>query len=117
MSVDLAPIYLQAANVIRINGHCQNWFFDLYSEGKKLRKDCRVCTVGALSLAVTGDPVPPVVLEGVLREAIADLSARIYSPVEDDDPVERVAAWNDARGRTPADVIAAFEAAAKAVAA
>ncbi|MGW0579804.1 DUF6197 family protein [Streptomyces sp. NPDC002920] len=49
--------------------------------------------------------------------AAAHLSARInYDAAPGAGPMERVAEWNDADGRTPADVIAVFERAAREVA-
>jgi hypothetical protein len=104
----LAAVYEKAADVVRINGHCKNWFYD---------SDLRVCTLGALSMAVTGEPQPPERLDGLLAEAVADLSPRIVSATVDKDPIERIADWNDAAVRTPAEVVDTLLLAAKAVAA
>lgn len=113
---ELAAVYEKAADAVRMNGHCKNWFYDLYSEGKKPRNTLRVCALGALSIAVTGDPQPPEELEGLLAEAVADLSTRIVSATSEGDPVERIADWNDSAVRTPAEVVDALLLAAKAVA-
>ncbi|MFE4857286.1 hypothetical protein [Streptomyces sp. NPDC056670] len=103
----LAAVYEKAADVIRINGHCKNWWYD---------SDRRVCTLGALSMAVTGQPQPPEELDGLLAEAVTDLSTRIVSATVDENPVERIADWNDDDARTPAEVVDTLLLAAKAVA-
>lgn len=113
---ELAAVYEKAADVVRTNGHCKNWFYDIYNEGVKPRSDLRVCTVGALSLAVTGDPVPPGELDGTLREAVEYLSLRVVSATFEDDPIERIADWNDHADRTAGDVVDTLVLAAKAVA-
>lgn len=104
----LAAVYREAAEVIRTNGHRKNRFCD---------SNLRVCTLGALSIAVTGDPEPPEELDGLLAEAVADLSPRIDSTIADWDPEERIADWNDEPERTADEVVDALLLAAKAVAA
>jgi hypothetical protein len=116
--MDLAEIYLKAADIIRTNGHYKGAY---YASGEsevgiqRRAAECPVCTVGALSLAVTGDPVPyctevdPVVVQFASR--------MLGRPVNAEAAVVSIARWNDADDRTPADVIAAFEQAAREAAA
>lgn len=115
--LDLAPLFRRAAEVIETNGHCKNWFHDTYAIELPLRKR-RVCAVGALCVA---DGLPPDELSALAElEAVEFLSRRIDSNVVDEDPVERIADWNDAPARTEAEVIEALRdaaAAAEAVAA
>ncbi|WP_371793093.1 hypothetical protein OG285_32705 [Streptomyces sp. NBC_01471] len=113
----LAVVYEKAADVVQTNGHCKNWFYDLHSEGKQPRSSLRVCALGALSIAVTEDPQPPEELDGLLAEAVADLSLRIASVTVDENPVERIANWSDSVVRTPAEIVDALLLAAKAAAA
>lgn len=66
---------------------------------------CR-CTVGALSEAVTGSPVPPEDLTSMpLLDAVLRLvSDAVVSTVVDEDPIERIADWSDAPDRTASEV-------------
>ncbi|WP_328313146.1 hypothetical protein OG432_24705 [Streptomyces sp. NBC_00442] len=112
----LAAVYEKAADVIQTNGHCKGWFYDIDAEGSPPVHSLRVCALGALSVAVTGIPQPPEELDGLLAEAVADLSPRIVSGTVGEDPVERIADWNDADARTPAEVVDTLLLAAKAVA-
>ena len=111
-----SEIYLKAADVIRANGHNKGDYFAYPEAGVGVlpsRTKSPVCTVGALSLVVTGDPVPETgALGDELDELVADFAARTVGH-SGRDPIFAVAIWNDVEERTPADVIAAFEQAAR----
>lgn len=113
---DLAPIFLRAAEVIRTNGHYQGAYFEPSPEsgGQRTPADCPVCAAGAISIAVTGTPIPGETeyMDRSMKDALLLLSGQIYSPVVGD-PIERIADWNDNPARTPAEVIAALETAAQ----
>ncbi|PJT50374.1 hypothetical protein CWI85_12530 [Streptomyces albidoflavus] len=68
-----------------------------------------------LSTAITGDPMPVEAeeLDDELRDAVAILARQIESGI--DDPVERIAYWNDADERTAADVASLLRRAAREV--
>jgi hypothetical protein len=124
--VKLSEIYLKAAEVIDANGHTKGDFYSIPEMGvgiERTRSEWPVCAAGALSVAIFGDPVPP--CEGDEGRAEFDaVVARLNARIEDfhlhgfegEPPVLRLAGWNDADERTPADVIAAFEQAAREVA-
>lgn len=115
-----SEIYLKAANVIRVNGHNKGDYFAYPEAGVGVcpsRTDSPVCAVGALTLVVTGDPVPETgALGDEVDELVADFAARAIGRHDRNDPIFAVAVWNDRPERTPADVIAAFEQAAREVA-
>lgn len=98
-------IFRQAAEVVRIKGH---------GKGNYRCPDGEVCALGALSTAATGEPTPPEVIDSEMWAAIEFLSGRVPSNIVDEDPIERIADWNDRDSTTPADVIAQLEAAASA---
>jgi hypothetical protein len=124
--VKLAEIYLKAAQVIKSNGHAKGDFYSVPETGVGIelsRCEYPVCAAGALAVAVFGDPNPP--YEGQdgrveFDALVARLNARIDDfhlyGFEGEPPVMRLAGWNDAEDRTPADVIAAFERTAREVA-
>ncbi|MEC4016011.1 DUF6197 family protein [Streptomyces sp. H27-D2] len=99
---DLSAIFTLAAAVVRTSGH---------GKGRFVGPDGTVDAVGALSTAVTGKATPPDVIDGLLWDAVEYLSPRIPSMTVDEDPLERIADWNDQSETTQADVIAALEAA------
>ena len=108
-----AEIYLKAAEVIRANGLYKGayWGRPESEVGVELSAaESPVCTVGALCVAVIGFPVPTV--EDV-DAVIVDFASRMFGPVNEEAAIVRIAAWNDAPDRAPADVIAAFEQAAR----
>lgn len=122
----LSEIYLKAAKVIESNGHAKGDFYSVPESGvgiEKSRSEYPVCAAGALSVVIFDDPVPPCEGEDGRAEfeaVVARLNARIedfhlYS-FHGEPPVLRLTGWNDAAERTAADVIAAFERTAKAVA-
>ncbi|MGW2223889.1 DUF6197 family protein [Streptomyces formicae] len=122
MSSDLSAVYQQAADVIRTNGHYQGAFWGRReSEVGIVRaaSEGPVCIAGALSIALSGYPVPALD-EGPERQRYDKIATRLADLIgidaRFDEPVSRLARWNDSSERTPADVIAALENAAKAVA-
>lgn len=111
--MNLSQTYLRAADVIRNNGHYKGayWGRPESEVGIELTAaESPVCTVGALCVAVIGHPMPSV---DEVDPVIVDLASRMFGPVNEAAAVVRLAAWNDAEERTPADVIAAFEQAAR----
>ncbi|MGW7001316.1 DUF6197 family protein [Streptomyces sp. NPDC054933] len=111
MSQSLAPVYRRAADVIRTNGHYTG---DYYSSADALflpKPQCPVCTVGALRIATTGSPD---VADDLTSSAVAFFSPRITSNIVNEDPVERIADWNDDPERTHDEVVEALLAAAVA---
>ncbi|MCW7941609.1 hypothetical protein AAW14_06055 [Streptomyces hygroscopicus] len=124
--MSLAEIYLKAADIIRTNGHAKGDFYNIPESqvGVSLgRCEWPVCAAGALSIVVFGDPLPPREGQDGRTEfdaVVARLNARIEDfhlyGFEGEPPVLRLAGWNDADERTPADVIAAFERTAREVA-
>jgi hypothetical protein len=124
--VKLSEIYQKAAKVIEANGHAKGDFYNVPESSVGIefgRCEWPVCAAGALSVVIFGDPVPP--REGhegraEFEAVVARLNARIEDfhlyGFEGEPPVLRLAGWNDADDRTPADVIAVFERTAKEVA-
>lgn len=125
--MQLAEIYLKAAEVIDTNGHAKGDFYSIPETGvgiERSRCEYPVCAGGALSVAMFGDPVPP--REGSDGRAEFDVAvSRVNARIDNlhlfgfqgEPPVMRLAGWNDAEDRTPADVIAVFERTAREVAA
>lgn len=90
-------IYLKAAEVIRVNGWYQGFFYDQHAHHK--RAHCPVCVFGAINIAVAGDP-----MEGGLAGVEAFEWAEKHGPVT----IEKhhtLANWNDEPGRTEAEVL------------
>lgn len=113
---ELAEIYLKAADVIRTNGHYKGAYWGRPETGVGIElaaSECPVCVVGALSLAVTGNPTPT---HAEADPIIVDFASRMFGPVNEAAAVTRIAEWNDAEERTAADVIARLEQAAREVA-
>lgn len=112
---ELSEIYLKAAAVIRTNGHYKGayWGRPECGVGVELTAaECPVCAVGALSVATSGNPVPS---SDEVDEAAVHFASRLAGPVNEAAAVLAIARWNDDPGRTAADVIAAFEQAAREV--
>ncbi|WP_217235404.1 hypothetical protein [Streptomyces sp. AC555_RSS877] len=112
----LAEIYLKAAEVIRANGHYKGAYWGRPESGVGVElaaAECPVCTVGALCVATIGDPVPS---SDEADPVIVHFASRMFGPTNEAAAVVSIARWNDADDRTPADVIAAFEQAAREVA-
>ncbi|GAA4702335.1 DUF6197 family protein [Streptomyces youssoufiensis] len=109
--VSLPELYRAAARLLTQVGHFRGDFFDGAGYGDQYAAGAPVCAVGALRLVAGGDPQTPSLLS---EEGIAFLSARVESSVVEDDPLERVADWNDSYDRSYRDVIAELYAAADA---
>ncbi|MFE9372310.1 hypothetical protein ACFYM2_21420 [Streptomyces sp. NPDC006711] len=112
----LAAVYRKAANIIRENGHHQGAYLDGTLLLTRTRQTVPVDATGALSLVITGAPVPPADLidcPQLYQDAVAFLSRRIRSAIVDTDPEERIADWNDEPERTADEVIAALESVAR----
>ncbi|MGW0920659.1 DUF6197 family protein [Streptomyces sp. NPDC002755] len=104
--MELADIYLKAAQVIKTKGHAKGDFYSIPEGPVGItldRSEWPVCAAGALSVAVFGDPYPP--REGEDRRpefdaVVARLNARIHDfhlyGFEGEPPVLRLAGWNDA---------------------
>lgn len=120
MSIDLAAVYMKAANIIRTNGHTKGDFFSRPESGVGIElsaHECPPCIAGAISVALTDWPVPMGELDD-FNAAILRLTELLGLPPNPLLlPVGRLAEWNDVDERTQDDVIAALENAAKAVAA
>ncbi|MEU2086733.1 hypothetical protein ABZ569_33290 [Streptomyces albus] len=99
-----AHVIRQAADVIENNGLHHGWYFTDAPE--RSPADCPMCTAGALAFVLTGHPEPGCEPEEYpqFEEVIRYVSDRIYSDVVEEDPIERVADWNDTR--TKAEVVA-----------
>ncbi|MFD9070587.1 DUF6197 family protein [Streptomyces lasiicapitis] len=117
MSIDLAVVFRQAADIIRANGHHQGSYFTRPESGATVAPpSCPVCIAGAVAIALTGWPVPGGLADGDydLFEEVASALVALMGLKGDPllDPVGRLAVWNDIAGRTAADVILALETAA-----
>ncbi|WP_438479133.1 DUF6197 family protein [Streptomyces asiaticus] len=118
MSIDFAGTYRLAANVIRTNGHNKGDYYRIPETGVGVQltpAECPVCAVGAISIALTGAPKPdrwdvPLV-EAAVRRFMQHLIPGYKRALAIWD---LGVLWNDKPERTAADVIAAFEAAARA---
>lgn len=108
----LADILDKALKVIETNGWHRGYLYDgeQAEEGTALR-DCRVCTLGAINMAVCGTPVLVAtdtlgIYEAVeLADAAAIAVARnIWVPAAP----RAVAFWNDELARTQDDVVQAL---------
>ncbi|MDX3230539.1 hypothetical protein [Streptomyces sp. ME19-01-6] len=120
MSTNLAVIYQQAADIIRTNGHNKGSYYRVpeTSVGIQLSPaEYPVCAAGALNVALTGSPAPaydgddiPVVVEAARR-----FMRHVTPGYRGASAIWDLAVWNDNRERTAADVIAAFEEAAREV--
>lgn len=108
-TTELAPVFRRAAEVIAERGHAKKKFESETGE---------VCAVGALRVAFGYDAEAPldspIFADEPWLVAVKFLSPRIYSNTTEGDPVERVADWNDAAERTPAEVVQALRDAAAA---
>ncbi|MGW0579805.1 DUF6197 family protein [Streptomyces sp. NPDC002920] len=60
--MELADIYLKAAQVIKSNGHAKGDFYSIPEGVVDItldRSEWLVCALGALAVATFGDPYPP----------------------------------------------------------
>lgn len=110
----VAEIFRRAAEVIATNGLNKHTYCSPvvapdptapFAGGRA------VCTIGAMRVAVGLEPTPAVLErphdeEPLIWDAIAFLSPRVESPIVDENPIERVAAWSDGPA-VSADAVAA----------
>lgn len=105
MTAGMAVTFRRAAQILQAHGHAKGHFMD--------SRGC-VCAMGALLIATGIDPttLPD---EGVTDDipAAVFLSNRLWVAIDDPDPVERIAEWNDSPERTEAEVVAALLSAAR----
>lgn len=113
---DLIPVFRRAAEVVNTRGLNQGSYYAGENARAAATPTCPVDAVGALSVAVTGHPVPAEDIDPLLRNAINAFASKVYATTSDPDPVERIASWSDAIGRGPAEVRAAFLAVADVLA-
>jgi hypothetical protein len=111
----------KAATVIKANGWTQDALYERFSNLPPQLSPC--CAIGALGVAVSGHPAGIWSLRNEQAQKLSyeerevrnrrDLAAR--RALSAHLGAVEVAAWNDTPGRTRAEVIAAFEAAADAL--
>lgn len=113
MNKSPAVILADAVEILRRNGHFKGGYYAPGSDAPEWERP--VCALGAILIAAEGDPRPemPGVFGETASAAIKVLSRSIHSSVVDDDPVERIADWNDDEDRTPGEVMQAMAAAAE----
>lgn len=92
-------ILTEAADIIERNGWVQGRFYDYrqFRAGTP-RVDCSVCLVGAINIAMWGDPVHP------LRVGRPEFYWQIMDALEVQAGTESVDDWNDAGDRTAEEV-------------
>lgn len=114
--LELIEVFRKAAGVLRTNGHFQSEYYDNTNPDRP-PANCPVCPVGALSIVLTGHPVPPNDAAAPAKDsstprllalALWTLSQGIFSNVVDEDPIERIADWADEAGRTAGEVASTF---------
>lgn len=114
MNKSPAVVLADAVEILRRNGHFKGGYYDTGND-EAPEWERPVCALGAILIAANGDPRPemPGVLGEEAIEAARVLSRSIHSTVVDEDPVERIADWNDAPERTPGEVLQAMTTAAE----
>ncbi|MFD9259072.1 hypothetical protein [Streptomyces sp. NPDC059538] len=113
MNKSPAAVLTDAAEILRRNGHNKGTYFELRADLPAIERP--VCALGAILIATEGAPYPtnPGMFSEDAFEAAKVLARSIHSTVVDDDPVERIADWNDAEDRTPGEVMQAMTRAAE----
>jgi hypothetical protein len=101
-----AEILREAAAVIERNGWCQDDYYDWVQKQAESKPpaECRVCAVGAINLAATGEPRDVRPDEGVTG-ALNVLATSLN--------IHCIPDWNDAPGRTVTEVLDALHRAAQ----
>ncbi|MEV6580194.1 hypothetical protein AB0M92_18750 [Streptomyces sp. NPDC051582] len=109
-----AVILADAVEILRRNGHFKGGYYDPSTDEPALSEQ-PVCAIGAILIAAEGWPTPemPGVFGETTYEAIKVLARSVYSTVVDEDPIERIADWNDDADRTPGEVMQAMTRAAE----
>jgi hypothetical protein len=99
-------IYRAAADVIRRNGWNQGHFYGLeaFGEGRP-RELCPLCLLGAVNLAVNGDPADLRGAATVARHWLAGLIRPGMSAAQLAKQPGIVPRWNDQPGRAAVDVL------------
>lgn len=107
-----AVILADAVEILRRNGHFKGGYHS--PDGHIPENERPVCALGAILIAAEGEPIPemPGVFGVDAYEAAKTLARSITSSVVDDDPIERIADWNDNEDRTPGEVMQAMAEAA-----
>lgn len=105
-------VLADAVEILRRNGHFKGGYHS--PDGHTPENERPVCALGAILIAAEGEPIPemPGVLGETASAAARVLSRSITSSVVDDDPIERIADWNDNEDRTPGEVMQAMTEAA-----
>lgn len=113
MNKSPALILADAVEILRRNGHFQGGYFQEEATGPEY--DRPVCALGAILIVAEGLPYPtnPGMFSEDAYEAARVLARSIHSTVVDEDPVERIADWNDKPERTPGEVMQAMTRAAE----
>lgn len=89
------------AEEIKRRGWTRDWFGDDVDRPE----NCRVCAIGGLRAAITGDPFQSSTNNPLFMESRWFL-------IQQTGPHQGVVSWNDANGRTQGDVVELFEKAA-----
>jgi hypothetical protein len=100
----VADILDKAANHIDTVGWHQGELYDRY-QAIESASECRVCMLGAINVALHGDPKFPIGRKIAGETDAHDVAAYIERRLAVDDDM---ATWNDAEGRTQAEVTAAL---------
>lgn len=101
---ETALVFRRAAQILQARGH---------NKGLYESRTGEVCAVGALMAATGVDPKAGPMPAAEVPEAVWFLSSRLWVAIGDDDPIERVAEWNDKPERTQAEVVAELLSAAR----
>ena len=121
MTATIADVLDEAARIIRRNGWANSGdFYD--PDWERDASECRVCTLGAIAVALGGDPddwgrTPMTVeaAEAVRRFLKLELIEKDYDDQTDKDRLLRtIGRWNDGVAENMPAVIAALEGAAAA---
>lgn len=107
----LADIYTKAADHIERVGWYQGDLYDQAQAKGTPREECRVCTIGALNVALYGKPSYP--MEALGTPGAQDVESFFANQLGLAAQVS-IADWNDDEDRTAAQVTAALRKAAEA---
>lgn len=103
---ELSLVFRRAAQILQARGHGKGMYE--WPTGE-------VCAVGALLAAEDREPPPGRDYrdDEDVPETVRILSDRLWVAIDDPDPVERIAEWNDQPERTQAEVVAELLSAAR----
>lgn len=108
--INTGAIITRAAAIIERNGLNQGDFVEAAPADSDVPRDIayrRVCTAGAIRLATSGNPEEDCPAARAAIRALSELlpgDAPIDTQTGDISYIEHVARWNDAKGRTGAEV-------------